>query len=89
MNSDNIIVPIDTSELARGDSKKLQLKITLLNRLKRGLSENKKCWFCRNLSYCTGYVNKTKYPNLVCDVVKNDKDLFRLFEKYHKFKMKE
>lgn len=83
------IEPIDTSQLAVGDSMEQQTKATLFNRLKRELANIKKCWLCSRLHCCTGYVNKTKYPNMVCDVIKNDENLHQLFQKYHNLKTKE
>lgn len=75
-----IITPMDTSELAVRDNIDQQKARTAFNRFKQTLLKNDKCWKCFNLSHCTGYYVGGKRG--ICDVVKNSDHLMTLYSDY-------
>lgn len=71
------IAPMDTSELSSGDNITRQKARAAFNKFKRELAKKDKCYYCFNLSNCTGFVR-----GKVCDVIQNNKRLMALYKDY-------
>lgn len=84
MSNNEILFPLDTSEIKKEDSIQIQKERAAHNKFKRALAANKRCWNCSMFSYCSGEVS----PGRVCSVIRNDETLQSIYKKYKELRTK-